>query len=64
MSLTKYNYLQYVQTTSTSVYMAELMTSILHVYLIINVVIMLLTVLEETMNWITTVPVDRREQFV
>jgi hypothetical protein len=36
----------------------------LHVYLLINVVMVSLTVLEEKMNWITTVPVDQREQFV
>jgi hypothetical protein len=36
----------------------------LHVYLLINVVMVSLTVLEEKMNWITTVPVDQREQFI
>ena len=41
-----------------------LMGSSLHVYLLTNVVIMSLTVLEEKMNWITIVPVDLREQFV
>ena len=32
--------------------------------LLVNVVIAPLTVLEEKMNWVTTVPVDLREQFV
>ena len=41
-----------------------LMGSSLHVYLLTNVVITSLTVLEEKMNWITIVPVDLREQFV
>jgi hypothetical protein len=42
------------------------MVNSLHAYLLINVVMVLvsLTVLEEKMNWITTVPVDQREQFV
>jgi hypothetical protein len=40
------------------------MVNSLHAYLLINVVMVSLTVLEEKMNWITTVPVDQREQFV
>ena len=41
-----------------------LMDRCLHAYLLSNVVTMSLTALEERMNWITTVPVDLREQFV
>jgi hypothetical protein len=44
--------------------MVDLMESNLHAYLLINVVMVSLTVLEEKMNWITTVPVDQRERFV
>ena len=42
----------------------ELMDNSLHVYWLNSVVMALLTVLEEKMNWITTVPVNLREQFV
>ena len=44
--------------------MVELVVSSLHASLLSSVVMVSLTVLEEKMNWITTVPVDLREQFV
>ena len=55
---------QYVLITTLNVPMVELVTSNLYVSLLNNVVMAPLTVLEEKMNWITTVPVDLREQFV
>ena len=50
--------------TNLNVHMVELMVSSLHASLLSSVVMVLLTVLDEKMNWITTVPVDLREPFV
>ena len=47
-----------------SAMMVELMVRSLNVSLLSSVVMVSLTVLEEKMNWITTVLVDLREQFV
>jgi hypothetical protein len=55
---------QCVQKVRLNADMVILMTRSLLVYLLSNVVMVLMTVLEEKMNWITTVPVDQREQFV
>ena len=57
-------FFQYVLITSLNVPMVELVTSSLYASLLNNVVMALLTVLEEKMNWITTVSVNLREQFV
>ena len=56
--------LQYVLITHLSVHMVVLMANSHHVSPVSSVVIMLLTVLEGKMNWITTVLVDLREQYV
>ena len=55
---------QYVLKAQLNASMGELMARNLHVSPLNKTVMVLLIVLEEKMNWITTVPVDLREQFV
>ena len=56
--------MQYVLLLPLSVHMVVLMVSSHHASPVSSVVIMSLTVLEGKMNWITTVLVDLREQYV
>ena len=56
--------IQNAQITNSRAVMVVLIVNCHHVYQLTNVVMVSMTVLEEKMNWITTVPVDQREQFV
>ena len=56
--------LQYALMIHLSVKRVMLMVNSHHVSSVSSFVIMLLTVLEGKMNWITTVLVDLREQYV